>query len=90
MKATIDFDDALYRRLKIEAARRNRSIRDLIAEGVRRVLDAPTSLHTDPSGASSKWNPSWLGSLGKYGASVKQHDMGSIRRSIARGRGPGR
>ena len=40
MKATIDFDDALYRRLKIEAARCGRTVRELVAEGVRQVLDA--------------------------------------------------
>ena len=40
MKATIDFDDALYRRLKVEAARRGRTVRELVAEGVRYVLDA--------------------------------------------------
>lgn len=37
MKATIDFDDARYRRLKIEAARRGRTVRELVAEGVRVV-----------------------------------------------------
>lgn len=39
MKATIDFDDQLYRRLKIEVARRGRTVRELVAEGVRYVLD---------------------------------------------------
>jgi predicted nucleic acid-binding protein len=29
MKATIDFDEALYRRLKVEAARRGRTVREL-------------------------------------------------------------
>lgn len=34
MKATIDFDGQLYRRLKVEAARRGRTVRELVAEGV--------------------------------------------------------
>lgn len=39
MKATIEFDDRLYRRLKIEAASRNKKIREMVEEGVRMVLD---------------------------------------------------
>lgn len=43
MKATIDFDERLYRRLKMEAAGRGRTIRDLVDEGIRRLLDLPAS-----------------------------------------------
>ena len=43
MKATIEFDEALYRRLKVEAAKRGRTVRELVAEGVRHVLDSPPS-----------------------------------------------
>ncbi|MFY9988351.1 MAG: hypothetical protein WAM44_01530 [Chthoniobacterales bacterium] len=45
MKATIEFDDELYRRLKAAAALRGAKIKDLVAEGVRLVLrgaDAPS------------------------------------------------
>jgi len=38
MKATIEFDDELYRELKTTAAVRGRKIDDLVAEGVRMVL----------------------------------------------------
>jgi hypothetical protein len=41
MKATIEFEERLYRRLKAEAALRGRTVKELVAEGVRRVLDAP-------------------------------------------------
>ena len=41
MKATIDFDDTLYRQLKAEAALRGRKVEELVAEGVRRVLADP-------------------------------------------------
>ena len=85
MKATIDFDDALYRRLKVEAARRGRTLRDLVAEGVRRVLDAP-----DRSAARGRsleeWRPAWFGALGRYGRGVTDHSMEGVRTSIARAR----
>ena len=43
MKATIEFDDDLYRRLKTVAALRGAKIKELVAEGVRLVLsDADT------------------------------------------------
>lgn len=44
MKATIEFDDDLYRQLKAAAALRGSKVKELVAEGVRMVLrhrDAP-------------------------------------------------
>jgi hypothetical protein len=41
MKVTVEVSDELYRRAKAEAALRGRRLRDLIEEGLRRVLDAP-------------------------------------------------
>ncbi len=38
MKATIEFDDELYRRLKATAAMRGKKVRELVTEGVRMVL----------------------------------------------------
>lgn len=38
MKAIIDFDEGLYRRLETEAARGGRTVAALVAEGVRYVL----------------------------------------------------
>jgi len=38
MKATIEFDDDLYRQLKATAALRGRKVKELVAEGVRMVL----------------------------------------------------
>jgi hypothetical protein len=40
MKATIEFDDELYRQLKAAAALRGRKVKDLVAEGIRMVLSA--------------------------------------------------
>ncbi len=47
MKATIEFDDDLYRQLKATAALRGAKVKELVAEGVRMVLrpaDAPHRL----------------------------------------------
>ena len=38
MKATIEFDDELYRQVKAAAAIRGRKVKDLVAEGPRIVL----------------------------------------------------
>ena len=88
MKATIDFDDVLYRRLKIEAARRGRTVRDLVSEGVRNLLDAPATLAGGPTlgETAAEWRPAWFGSLGRYGRAADDHSMTSVRESIARGR----
>lgn len=85
MKATIDFDDQLYRRLKVEAARRGRTVRELVADGVRRVLDAPES----PAAAEAPpaaWRPTWLGALERQARAVDDHSMDAVRASIARSR----
>lgn len=41
MKTTIEVSDELYRRAKVEAALRGRKLKDLVAEGLRLVLDTP-------------------------------------------------
>jgi plasmid stability protein len=81
MKATIDLDDALYRRLKIEAARRGRTVRDLVAEGIRAVVDAP------PRAVDEAPRPAeWFGALAAYGGRAETHDLAAIRASVARAR----
>lgn len=87
MKATIDFDEALYRRLKVEAARRGRTVRELVAEGVRYILDAPEAASSRTSaGTHEEWKPSWFGALSKYGNAVEDHSMEAVRASVTRGR----
>lgn len=82
MKATIDIDEALYRQLKIEAARTGRTIRDLVAEGLRHVLGlragSPAEVREDAFG--------WYGGLRKYAANAGEHDLAAMRRSIAKRR----
>ena len=41
MKTTIEVSDDLYRRAKAEAALRGRKLNDLVAEGLRLVLETP-------------------------------------------------
>jgi plasmid stability protein len=85
MKATIDFDDSLYRRLKIEAARRGRTIRELVDEAVRYALDSPST-----SAPEESQQADWIGSLRKYADNAGgAHDMKSVRASIAQGRARG-
>ena len=83
MKATIDFDEGLYRRLKIEAARRGQTVRELVAEGVRYVLGQTASPAAAPERPTA-----WYGALRDYAPNAKgDHDLTSIRRSIGRRRG---
>jgi hypothetical protein len=41
MKTTVELPDDLYRRAKIEAARRGNKLKDLVEQGLRLVLKAP-------------------------------------------------
>lgn len=49
MKATIEFEDDLYRRLKATAALRGMKVRELVNEGVRMVLQNSWKPVADPS-----------------------------------------
>ncbi|MEO8336990.1 MAG: hypothetical protein ABI664_18545 [bacterium] len=82
MKATIDLDEGLYRRLKVEAARRGRTVRELVAEGIRVVLDSPVLV----APSDDTQNAEWFGALNAYAANADQHDLGAMRASIARSR----
>jgi hypothetical protein len=49
MKTTVEVPDDLYRRAKAEAALRGRKLKDLIEEGLRLVLEAPSRRRKPPS-----------------------------------------
>jgi len=53
MKTTIELPDELFRRAKATAALRGRKLKDLVEEGLRRVLESPesggTKLDSTPS-----------------------------------------
>lgn len=85
MKAAIEFDETLYRQLKVEAARRGRTIHELVDEGMRHVPGLPIP----PAPGESTSDPEWFGTLREYaGNAAGEHDLPSIRRSIAAGRTP--
>ncbi|MFZ4736500.1 MAG: hypothetical protein ACOYM9_11175 [Bradymonadia bacterium] len=88
MKATIELDDALYRQLKAAAALQGRKVKELVAEGVRRVLEQP--IVDAMQGADTPEPlavPRWFGSLQAYAQNAAgNHDLDSMRRSVARGR----
>jgi len=48
MRTTVDLPDELFRRAKSEAALRGRKLKDLIEDGLRSVLDMPTSADAAP------------------------------------------
>lgn len=52
MRTTIDLAYDLFRRAKAEAALRGRKLKDLIDDGLRRVLDQPDSLTDAPPATS--------------------------------------
>ncbi len=84
MKATIDFEERLYRRLKVEAARRGRTIRELVEDGVRYVLDLPPEASAE---TEKDREPKWFGSLNRYADNASgKHDLAAMRESIAAAR----
>ena len=83
MKATIDFDPGLYRRLKAEAALSGLTVKALVAEGARRVLADPPAARPDVPEPPAPW----IGSLRAYaGNALGKHDLVAMRASIAAGR----
>lgn len=84
MKATFDFDDVLYRRLKVEAARRGQTIRELVALGVRYIVDAPERSETN---ADATADTAWYSASRHYAPNANgAHDLESMRASVANAR----
>ncbi len=55
MKTTLNIDDTVMRRLRVEVARRDTTMSALVEAGLRRILDeSPESAADDPSSL-----PSW-------------------------------
>jgi hypothetical protein len=70
--------------LKVEAARRGRTVRELVAEGIRIVIDAPDIVGVS---GDDRAKPEWFGALNAYAANAVLRDLGAMRASIARGIG---
>jgi hypothetical protein len=62
-------------------------VRELVAEGVRYVLDdEPADPPAPPSLGAASWRPAWFGMLRPWAALAATHDMEAVRESIACGR----
>jgi len=61
MKATIEIENDLYRRARIAAATRGRKIKELVAEGLRRVLDDPQTPQAQSAGHFSGYWGNYFG-----------------------------
>jgi hypothetical protein len=48
MKTTVEMPEELYRRAKAEAALRGRRLKDLVEEGLHRVLEQPSGVSRRP------------------------------------------
>jgi predicted component of type VI protein secretion system len=48
MKTTVEVPDDLYRRAKAQAALQGRKLKDLVEEGLRRVLEVPAETKQRP------------------------------------------
>jgi len=49
MRTTVDIPDDLFRQAKAEAALRGRKLKDLVVEGLRRVVESPAPRRARPS-----------------------------------------
>jgi hypothetical protein len=89
MKATVEVPDELYRKVKAKSALQGRPVRQVAVELFRGWVG-----ESQPTGAAEKLRrtdgksaPPWFASLRKYAKNAKgRHDMGAIRKSIARAR----
>lgn len=87
MKATIDIPDELYRQVKSKSALRGQAVRE-VAIGLFQgwVLQNDKPIAEQTPARDNDRVPTWFGSARKYAKQVGQHDMPSIRQSIAKGR----
>jgi predicted component of type VI protein secretion system len=75
MKTTVEVPDELYRRAKAEAGLSGRKLKDLVEEGLRRVLDASGGAKPKPALAELM-----QGARGVVDSGVA--DLGSNRRHL--------
>lgn len=86
MKATVDIPDALYRQVKSKSALENRTIREVTVALYRNWIEATSQ--PEEHVVKETATPYWFGGAKRYADQVEDHDMESIRDSIARGRQP--
>jgi hypothetical protein len=83
MKATIDIPDDLYRQVKAKSALQGQAVREVAVQ----LFQSWICEAKEPSAAPHEGKiPSWFGAARRYARRISEHDMDSVRRSIARGR----
>ncbi len=95
MNATIEIPDDLYRQVKAKSVLEGRAVREVTEALFRRYVDlremeAPelsgqTVPEKDMERFGGEPTPAWFGMFKKYADRVADHDIESIRRSIAAG-----
>ena len=73
MKTTVELPDDLARRIKAAAALRGRKLKDLVAEGLRLVLEAPAS-----AASPAKQPPPTAYELMKDGRGIVDSGIGNL------------
>ena len=86
MKTTIELSDELFRKVKAAAALRGRKLKDLVAEGLRLVLEAPLSSATK----GKKRQPPTAYELMKDGQGIVESGRGDLATNPKHLRGFGR
>ncbi len=74
MKTTVELPDDLARRIKAEAALRGRKLKDLVAEGLRLVLESPESA----ASPAKKRKPPTAYELMKDGRGIVNSGIGDL------------
>ena len=86
MKTTVELPDDLARRIKAEAALRGRKLKDLVAEGLRLVLEAPESA----ASPAKKRQPPTAYELMKDGRGIVDSGIGDLATNTKHMKGFGR
>lgn len=86
MKTTVELPDDLARRIKAEAALRGRKLKDLIADGLRLVLEAPEPA----ASAVKKPQPPTAYELMKEGRGIVDSGIGDLATNPKHMKGFGR
>ena len=74
MKTTVELSDELFRKVKAEAALRGRKLKDLVAEGLRLVLEAPQLA----ASKAKKRQPPTAYALMKDGRGIVESGLGDL------------
>jgi hypothetical protein len=86
VKTTVELPDDLARRVKAEAALRGRKLKDLVAEGLRLVLEAPQSA----ASPAKKRQPPTAYDLMKEGRGIVDSGIGDLASNPKHMKGFGR